>query len=128
MTKPLLRILLSIVKNRLSYKKCIKLSHRNWSIWLEFGKHRLKLLTFVYEIVFLFVVCTNCALSVTVSSHFIPLFLSLGLNWDKSFRTFPPCYSQSPLINGFKKKWFELVCNVNIVYGNLNSESSQDYA
>ncbi len=64
-------------------------------------------------------------------------------NWDKSLKSFPPCYSQSPLltdlgggragagggmvrlvsINGLK-----LVCNLNIVYGNLKSENSRDCA
>ncbi len=47
----------------------------------------------------------------------------LGRNRDKSLKSFPPCYSQSPLLTGF-----ETVCNVNIVYVNLKSENSQDYA
>ncbi len=59
----------------------------------------------------------------------------LGRNWDKSLKSIPPCCLQSTLLTGFtltpfEKKWFELklVCNVNIVYGNLKSENSQDYA
>jgi hypothetical protein len=27
-----------------------------------------------------------------------------------------------------EQKWFKVVCNANIVYGNLKSENSQDYA
>jgi hypothetical protein len=49
----------------------------------------------------------------------------LGRNWDKSPKSFPPCYSQSPLL---EQKWLKLVCNVNLVCGNLKSENSQDYA
>ncbi len=46
---------------------------------------------------------------------------------------FPPCYSQSPLLTGFTtplpgKSGLKLVFDVNIVYGNLKSEKSQDYA
>ncbi len=57
----------------------------------------------------------------------------LGRNWDKSLKSFPPCYSQSPLLTDFnlstlEQKWFEMVCNVNIVYENLQSDNSQDYA
>ncbi len=60
----------------------------------------------------------------------------LGRNWDKSLKSVPPCYSQSPLLTEFspppslEKKWFEtgLYNNVNIVYANLKSENSQDYA
>ncbi len=58
----------------------------------------------------------------------------LGRNWDKSLQSFPPCYSQSHLLLDFtpppplSKGVLELVCNVNIVYGNLNSENSQVYA
>jgi hypothetical protein len=40
---------------------------------------------------------------------------------------------QSTLLKGFlppplEQNWFETGCNVNIVYGNLKSENSQDYA
>ncbi len=56
----------------------------------------------------------------------------LRRSWDKSLESFPPCYSQSPLLTDFnpppppKKSELKLVCNVNIVYGNLkSSESSQ---
>jgi hypothetical protein len=54
-------------------------------------------------------------------------------NWDKSLQSFPPCYSQSPLLTDFiplplSKSGLKLVCNVNIVCGNLKSENSQDYA
>jgi hypothetical protein len=58
----------------------------------------------------------------------------LGRNWDKSLKSFPPCYSKSPLMMDFtpppplRKNGLKLVCNVNIVYGNLKSENSQDYA
>ncbi len=51
----------------------------------------------------------------------------LGRNWDKSF---PPCYSQSPLLTDFtpppplKKIGLKLVCNVNILDGSLKSENS----
>jgi hypothetical protein len=61
----------------------------------------------------------------------------LGRNWEKSLKSFSPCYSnsQSPQLTDFtpsppplSKSGLKLVCNVNIVYGNLNSENSQDYA
>ncbi len=49
--------------------------------------------------------------------------------------SFPPCYSQSPLLTDFtppppplNKSGLKLVYNVNFVYGNLKSENSQDYA
>ncbi len=50
-----------------------------------------------------------------------------------SFKNFPPCYLQSPLLKDpppptlRSKSCLKLVCNVNIVYGNLKSENSQDY-
>ncbi len=51
----------------------------------------------------------------------------LGRNWDKSL---PPCYLQSPQLTDFtppppppSKSGLKLVCNVNIVYGNLKSET-----
>ncbi len=35
----------------------------------------------------------------------------LRRNWDKSLKSFPPCYSQSPLLTDFtpppEQKWFE---------------------
>ncbi len=51
-------------------------------------------------------------------------------------KSFPPCYSQSPLLTylipppppSLSKSGLKLVCNVNIVYGNLKSGKSQDYA
>jgi hypothetical protein len=57
----------------------------------------------------------------------------LGHYWDKSLKSFPPCYSQSPLLTDLpplppSKSGLKLVCNVNIVYGNLKPEDSQDYA
>jgi hypothetical protein len=59
----------------------------------------------------------------------------LGRNWDKSLRSFPPCFSQSSLLTDFtphppseRKSWLKLVCNLNIVYENIKSESSQEYA
>jgi hypothetical protein len=55
----------------------------------------------------------------------------LGRNWDKSLKIFPPCYSQSPLLKDFIPPWsksgLKLVCNGNIVYGNLKSDNSQVY-
>ncbi len=58
-----------------------------------------------------------------------------GRNWDKKLESFPPCYLQSPLLHEFyspppplSKSGLPLVCNVNIVYGNLMPENSQDYA
>jgi hypothetical protein len=57
----------------------------------------------------------------------------LGRNW--SSKSFPPCYSQLPLLTDFyspppplSKSALKLVCNVNIVYGNLKTENSQAYA
>ncbi len=49
----------------------------------------------------------------------------------KSLRSFPPWYSQSPLLTDFtqppppplSKRCLKLVCNVKIVYGNLKSET-----
>jgi hypothetical protein len=57
----------------------------------------------------------------------------LGRNWDKSLKSFPPRYSQSPLLTDLNppspsKGDFKLVCNLSILYGNLKSENSQDYA
>jgi hypothetical protein len=56
----------------------------------------------------------------------------LGRNWDKNLKSCPPCYLQSPLLRIFfpllRKIGLKLVCNVNIVHGNLKSENSQDYA
>jgi hypothetical protein len=45
-------------------------------------------------------------------------------------QSFPPFYSQSPLPPSppLSKFGLKLVCNVNVVYGNLKSENSQDYA
>ncbi len=59
----------------------------------------------------------------------------LGRNRDRSLTSFPPCNSQSPLLTApppppprpSKSDW-KLVCNANIVYGNLKSENSQGYA
>ncbi len=53
----------------------------------------------------------------------------LGHNWDKSPKSFPPYYSQSLLLTDFtplpslSKCGLDLVCNVNIVYENLKSET-----
>ncbi len=57
---------------------------------------------------------------------------------DNSLRSFTLSYSQSPLLKDFtpplpppsppSKRALKLVSNVNIVYGNLKSEISQDYA
>ncbi len=56
----------------------------------------------------------------------------LRRNWDNSFKSFPPCYSQSPLLTDYppppSKSGLKLVSNINIVHGNLKSENSQDYA
>jgi hypothetical protein len=58
----------------------------------------------------------------------------LGRNRDKNLKSFPPCYSQSPLLTDFtppppslSKSALKLVCNGNIVYGNLKAGNSQDY-
>jgi hypothetical protein len=56
----------------------------------------------------------------------------LGRNWDKSLKSFPHCYSLTdftppPPPPTPRKSGLKLVCNVNIVYGNLKSENSQDY-
>jgi hypothetical protein len=56
--------------------------------------------------------------------------------WYKNFKSFPPCYSQSPLLNDFTpptppppgKSGLKLVCNINSVDGYLKSKNSQDYA
>jgi hypothetical protein len=46
---------------------------------------------------------------------------------------FLPCHSKSPILTVFtppplpSKSDLKLVCNVNIVYGNVKSENSQDY-
>jgi hypothetical protein len=57
----------------------------------------------------------------------------LGRNWDKSPKSFPPCYSQSSLLTAFtssppplSKSSLKLVCYVNIVHGNLKSDNSQN--
>jgi hypothetical protein len=53
---------------------------------------------------------------------------------DESFHSFPPWYSQSPLLTDFtpphplSKSGLKLVCNVNIVHRNLKFENSPDYA
>ncbi len=59
----------------------------------------------------------------------------LGRNWDKSLKSFLPCHSQSLLLTNLNpptpplsKSGLKLVCNVNILYGNLKSENSQDDA
>jgi hypothetical protein len=55
-------------------------------------------------------------------------------NRDKSLNRFSPCYLQSPLLIDFtpppppRKSGLKLVCSVNILYGNLKSANSQDYA
>jgi hypothetical protein len=60
---------------------------------------------------------------------FTPLIEAAFLDITKSLKSFPPCYSQSPLPHfPLRKSGLKLVCNVNIVYGNLKSENSQDYA
>ncbi len=76
-----------------------------------------------------YIVDILCLVGVEVQSRI------LGRNWDKSLKSFPSCYSQSPLANRFyssspppQKSGLKLVCSVNIVYGNLKSENSQDYA
>jgi hypothetical protein len=45
----------------------------------------------------------------------------LERNWDKSLKSFPSCYSQSPLLTDFTSPtpWSEMVRN--IVYGNLRT-------
>jgi hypothetical protein len=58
----------------------------------------------------------------------------LGRSWDKGLKSFPPCYSQSPLLMDFtppppppSKSGFILVCFVIIGYGNLKPENSPNY-
>jgi hypothetical protein len=43
----------------------------------------------------------------------------------KSLKSFPPCYSQFPLLIDFTPQ-AKVGCYVNIVYENLKSENSQD--
>jgi hypothetical protein len=60
--------------------------------------------------------------------------LILGRKWDRSLKSFTLCYSQSPLLTDIttpsflSKSGLKLVCNVNIVYGNLKSENYVHYA
>ncbi len=69
-------------------------------------------------------------------AHKFPLYRGriLGRTWDKSLKSFPPCDSQSTLLSlhfyfpFLSKNGLKLVCNLNIAYGNLKSENSQDYA
>ncbi len=53
-----------------------------------------------------------------------------GRRWDKVLRVF--LHAIHSHLNGFYSPWsksgLKLVCNVNIVYGNLKSENPQDYA
>ncbi len=42
----------------------------------------------------------------------------LECNWDKVFKIFPPCYSQSP--HPWSKSGLNLVCNVNITGSSLS--------
>ncbi len=58
----------------------------------------------------------------------------LGRKWDKILGVFPLLFTVIST-KGFSspppppsKSGLKLVCNVNIVYGNLKSENSQDYA
>jgi hypothetical protein len=53
----------------------------------------------------------------------------LGHNWDKSSLLFTLLtdFTPPPPLH-LRKSGLKLVCNVNIVYGNLKSENSQDYA
>ncbi len=63
-------------------------------------------------------------------------FLYVFVTKDLRFFLLASRYSQSPLLTDFippsppppSKSGLKLVCNVNIVYGNLMSENSQDYA
>ncbi len=59
----------------------------------------------------------------------------LNVIGTKVCKSFPPCYSQSPLLTDDtpppsppSKSGLNHVCYVNIVYDNLKSENSQDYA
>ncbi len=53
----------------------------------------------------------------------------LGRNWDKSLKSFASFYSQSPLVTNFTPPTSQSGLKpVNIVYGNLKSENSQEYA
>ena len=57
----------------------------------------------------------------------------LGRNEDKSLKSIPTCYRSHKRILlppplPPSKSGLKLVCNVNIVYGNLKSENSQEYS
>jgi hypothetical protein len=52
----------------------------------------------------------------------------LRRNWDKSLKSFPLAIQSHNYTNKLSKIGMKLVCNVNIVYGNLKSENSQEYA
>ncbi len=73
------------------------------------------------------VICRTSDFTVSKNARMESWGRILGRNWDNSLKSFGPCYSQSPSppppLSGLK-----LVCNVYNVYGNLKSESSQDYA
>ncbi len=56
-----------------------------------------------------------------------------GRNWNKSHMRFPPFHTQSSPPTSFSphSPWeygLKLVCDVKIMYRNLKSENSQDYA
>ncbi len=78
----------------------------------------------------------SVGLCVVGAVHFHTLILLLlswdrilERNWDKSLKSFPPCYSQSPLLTDPPPPppWATVVWN-NIVYRNIKSENYQDYA
>jgi len=79
-----------------------------------------------------FMYCTELDLQLVTST--LNRDRILGRNWDKSLKSFPPCYSQSPLLKDFtppsplSKSGLILVCNANIVNRNIKSGNSQDYA
>jgi hypothetical protein len=62
------------------------------------GKHKLRLCQGIGNI------CHLPLLSVCSTGRI------LGRNWDKNLKSFPPFYSQSPLLTDFtppEQKWFE---------------------
>ncbi len=56
----------------------------------------------------------------------------VGRNWDKSHKSSSLLFTVTSTnlfypFHPLEQKWLKLVCNVNIVHGNLKSEKSQDY-
>jgi hypothetical protein len=60
-----------------------------------------------------------------IFSNFISRSQILGRNWEKVRRGFPLAIQTLPPLG---KSGLKMICHVNIVYGNLKSDNSQDYA